>query len=64
MSLQFISLKKYGIMEKTLRKMLTLAYQLNGRAVKESPDTRRDCSELLDSIIYLLEKQTNDERND
>ena len=51
-------------MEKMLRKMLTLAYQLNGRAVKESPDIRRDCSELLDSIIYLLEKTTDNERND
>lgn len=50
-------------MEKVLRKMLSLAYQLNGKAVKESPDIRRDCSELLDSIIYLLEKQTNNERH-
>lgn len=51
-------------MEKTLRKMLSLAYSLNGKAVKESPDTRRYCSELLDSIIYLLEKQTNNDERD
>lgn len=52
-------------MEKTLRKMLSLAYQLNGKAVTASPDMRRSCSELLDCIIYLLEKQTltDNERN-
>lgn len=53
-------------MEKTLRKMLSLAYQLNGKAVSSSPDMRRACSELLDSVIYLIEKQTftNNERDD
>lgn len=50
-------------MENTLKKMLSLAYQLNGKAVKESSDIRRYCSELLDSIIYLLEKQANNERD-
>lgn len=53
-------------MEKTLRKMLSLAYILNGKAVTSTPDMRRACSELLDGIIYLIEKQTltNNERND
>lgn len=52
-------------MEKTLRKMLSLAYILNGKAVSSSSDIRQDCSELLDSIIYLIDKQTftNNERN-
>lgn len=53
-------------MEKILRKMLSLAYQLNGKAVTSTPDMRRACSELLDCIIYLIDKQTltNNERND
>ncbi len=52
-------------MEKTLRKILSLAYQLNGKAVSSSPDIRRACSELLDAILYIIEKQTltNDEGN-
>lgn len=55
-------------MEKTLRKMLSLAYKLNGKAVGQHPRLVRACSELLDDVIAVLEviqnyeKQPNNER--
>lgn len=42
-------------MEKTLRKMLSLAYKLNGKAVGQHPRLVRACSELLDHVIAVLE---------
>lgn len=51
-------------MEKNLRKMLSLAYKLNGRAVGQHPRIVRACSELLDHVIAVLEMtQEYEQRN-
>lgn len=51
-------------MEKTLRKMLSLAYKLNGKAVGQNPRLVRACSELLDNVLAVLETIQDYERND